>query len=93
MDDRDLTLQEFWKLSKEERGKRYAELSAHDRFAVRVSMDSGTQSVLCNSCRYYMGFAKCKAYPNGIPSEHIDRVEADTATACGDGYRYEPKGK
>lgn len=34
-----LTLKEFVRLSEKERGERYQELSDHDKFVVRVSID------------------------------------------------------
>lgn len=91
MAGRNLTFGEWTKLSEHERGECYKDLSDEDKFRVRISMDSGARSVRCNSCRYYLGFAKCVAFPSGISKAHIDAVDRDPVAECGQGLRYEMK--
>lgn len=90
MADGNLTLEEFWKLPPKERCKRYSELSNHEQFGVRQA-DGGAVSVPCNDCAHYFGYAKCAAYPDGIPSAHMDDVQKNRAAGCGNGYRFQEK--
>lgn len=90
MAERNLTLEEFWKLPPEERCERYKDLSDHDKFGVRQA-ESGAVSFPCNDCRHYFGYAKCAAYPDGISGDHMDAVWNDLATDCGNGYRFQEK--
>ena len=39
--------------------------------------DPGVEEVMCNSCKHYRLFAKCDAFPNGIPSKSLDMGEYD----------------
>ena len=50
MADRNLTFEDFKRLSPEERNRRYEELSDHDKFLARCSQPSGVHGVLCNTC-------------------------------------------
>lgn len=84
-----LTFDEWRKLSEHERGERYVDLSDEDKFHVRISMNPGAKKVSCNTCRHYQGFAKCIAFPGGIPKAHIDAVDRDATIECGDGLHYE----
>lgn len=86
-----LTFEEFWKLSEYDRGKRYVELSDHDKFRVRLSMPLGVNNVPCNDCIHYLGFAKCVAYPEHISGSHMDAVEKDLNTPCGNGFQFQQK--
>ncbi len=40
-----LSLKEFYELTEEEKHERYKELSNHDKFLVRISMDSGVEVI------------------------------------------------
>lgn len=91
MADRDLTAHEFWQLPPEERMKRCGELSDHEAFVMRLTDPALPASPPCNDCAYYLGYAKCRAYPKGIPAHQIDAVMEDRAIECGDGYHYTPK--
>ena len=86
-----LTLEEFWMLSEDERCKRYKDLSDHDKFGVRQSMDPGCAGVPCNDCIHYRGFAKCDAFPDGISAEHIQAVMDDQRVVCAGNLGYEKK--
>lgn len=88
-----LTFKEFQQLSTKEKCKRYGELSDHDKFLARITMDTFGKGVdvMCNSCKHYLGFAKCKAYPDQIPGDLIRRREHNTPYPGDQGYRYEPK--
>lgn len=88
---RDLTLKEFWKLSEEERRKRYKDLSDHDKFGVRQGMLPGTRSIPCNDCIHYRGYARCDAYPEGISADHIQTVMDDQDASCGSEFKYKKK--
>ena len=88
-----LTFKEWLELSEFERGARYKDLSNADKFRVRISMDPGATSVRCNGCQHYQGFAKCAAFPAGIPKAHIDAVDRDPSVTCGYGLGYVEKGK
>ncbi len=90
MADRSLTAREFWKLSPEERMKRCGELSGHEAFIARLTDPTPPASPPCNQCKYYFGYAKCEAYPKGIPAEHIRAVMENQAVDCGSGLRYAP---
>lgn len=90
MSGRNLTSEEFWKLPLEERCERYKDLSDLDKFGVRQA-ESGAVSVPCNDCKYYYGYAKCAAYPDGISGEHMDAVSNDPITDCGNGYRFQAR--
>ena len=81
MDGRNLAREEFWRLSDEE-------LSGHDRFGVRQGMDPGVSGVPCNRCLCYRGFAKCEAYPNGIPAEQIRALMKDSSVPCGERFHF-----
>lgn len=86
-----LTFGEWAKLPDFERGERYKDLTDPDKFRVRISMDPGVRRVRCNDCQHYQGFAKCVAFPGGIPNAHLDAVERDPSVECGRGLRYESK--
>ncbi len=87
-----LTFEEFVKLPIKEKCARYGELSDRDKLRARLSMDTTSRTkVMCNTCRHYLGYAKCKAYPDGIPRELIARLEHDTPYPGDQGYRYQPK--
>lgn len=91
MAGRNLTFEEWTKLSEYERGERYKDLSDKDKFRVRISMNPGARSVRCNSCCHYRGFAKCAAFPSGISKTHIDAIDRDPTIQCGNGLHYEMK--
>jgi hypothetical protein len=93
MADRNVILDEFWSLPTfEEQCRRYAELSGHDKFLVRLSMPPGPGVwVPCNDCKYYFGYAKCEAYPDGLSAGHIRAVIEDQTIECGEGYHYTPR--
>lgn len=93
MGDIKVMLDEFWSLPTfEERCRRYAQLSDHDKFLVRCSMPPGPEIwIPCNDCKYNLGYAKCEAYPNGLSADHIRAVMADQTIECGDGFHYTPK--
>lgn len=91
MEKGNLTLEEWSHLSEEEKRERYRELSDHDKFRVRVTMPPVAKSLRCNGCCYYQGFAKCAAFPDGIPSEQLDKVDEDPETPCANGLKYRKK--
>lgn len=91
MADGNLTQQEFWALSEEERCKRYQDLSDQDKFGVRQGMDTGVVSLPCNECKHYYGYARCAAFPDGLTGDHIQAVIEDILTDCGNGFRFERK--
>lgn len=92
MADGTLSFEEFCKLPTEaERCQRYGELSEHDKFRARMSMDSGAISPPCNRCKYYLGFAKCKVFPEGISVDHIRAVMEDQTIDCGNGFHFEKR--
>lgn len=92
MADGTLSFEEFCKLpTEEERCNRYVELSDHDKFRARISMNPSAISPPCNICRYYFGFAKCEAFPGGISAEHISAVMQDKTIDCGNGFHFEKR--
>lgn len=91
MAERNLTFEEWSRLSEEEKGERYRELSDHDKFRVRVTMPPVTTSVRCNDCAHYWGFAKCAAFPDGISGEQLDKVNEDPEMPCANGLKYRKK--
>ena len=66
MAGRTLTYKEFWQLPEKERAERYGELSDHDKFVIRCSMDTGCSTPACNYCVHSKEHG-CDAFPNGIP--------------------------
>jgi len=91
MADGSLTREEFWKLSLEERCERYKDLSDHDKFLVRLEMNPGVISPVCNDCVHYWDYAKCAAYPNRISGEHMRLVTKDPTLPCGKYFHFERK--
>lgn len=86
-----LTFEEFWKLSEEDRCDQYQYLSDLDKFRVRLSMNPGVIDSQCNSCKYYHGFGKCDAFPNGIPETILDNDIIHDSPYPGDhGIQYAP---
>ena len=81
MADRNLTFEDFKRLSPEERNRRYEELSNHDKFLARCSQPSGVHGVLCNTCIHRKRVC-CKAFPDGIPGEHMNKLEENPAIEC-----------
>lgn len=94
MDDRKITLEEFRKLSEEERCVQYENLSDHDKFVVRITMDPGTFSPMCNYCKHYTAMPNspdCEAFPDGIPNDILDEKPPHTSPYPGDhGMLFEP---
>lgn len=95
MADGDLTAKEFWKLPPDERMKRCGELSAHGAFVARLTDPGFSKAfVPCNSCIYKKdGAAACKAFPEGIPADHIRSVMKDQTIDCGNGFHFEGNGE
>lgn len=92
MAERNLTLEEFWKLSStEDRGRHYCELSDHDKFLVRISMDPGAVACWCSDCAHYQRELTCKVFPNGIPKEKLIFQNQSAPVICGKGIGYTPK--
>jgi hypothetical protein len=95
MAEGNLSFKEFCHLSKEDRIRRYGELSDADKFKARCSEPSDTnymQNIPCNSCVYRIkNDAVCAAYPDGINPEHIRQVMKNPETDCGKGYRFQKK--
>lgn len=91
MVDGGLTAREFWNLSFEERMRRCGELSEHEAFVARLTDPHLPISPPCNDCKFYLGYAKCEALPDGMPPDHIRAVMADQTIECGDGFHYTPK--
>ena len=56
----------------------------------RFTVDFG-ESARCNFCKHYLGFAKCKAYPNGITNEIINDVHYNKNNQCSEKYHFEEK--
>lgn len=86
--------EEFWKLPEEKRAEGYKELSDHDRFRVRTSIDNTPYDTFipCNTCRYRLGITcACKAYPEGLTGESIRKKIDDPYGMCANGYCYEKK--
>ena len=90
MADRNLTFEDFKRLSPEERNRRYEELSDHDKFLARCSQPSGVHGVPCNTCIHRKRVC-CKAFPDGIPGEHMNKLEENPAIECAPGVHYQPK--
>lgn len=91
MADGSLTAREFWKLSPAERMERCGELSEHEAFVARLTDPTPPVSPPCNRCEFYLRYAKCDAYPDGIPADHIRAVMEDQTIECGNGFRFTPK--
>lgn len=89
MADGNLTWEEFWKLSSEDRLARCGELSDHDAFMVRLTEPIAVISPSCNDCVHYLGYAKCAAYPDGFTGDHIRALLKNPLLECGDGYHFE----
>lgn len=50
----------------------------------------GMKVLICPACKHYLGDAKCKAFPNGIPDVVYD--EGHDQPVRGDkGFRFDPK--
>lgn len=50
------------------------------------------KDVQCNSCTYYKGFAKCEAFPDGIPRELLTVAITHKKAYKGDnGFRYKKR--
>ena len=62
---------------------------AHER--ERWHNDPGGQKIMCDRCIHYRLFAKCDAFPDGIPSELLHREEHNTPFPGDNGIRFEPK--
>lgn len=86
-----LTAKEFWRLSPDERMKRCGELSEHEAFLMRITDPSLPISPPCNECKHYIGRAKCKAFPDGMESNHVMVVMQDQSTDCGNGFHFEKR--
>lgn len=90
-----LTFEEFWNLSEEERGERYQELSDHDKFRVRVSMDITSYEepfIPCNSCAHRHGLSlACDAFPDGFTKETLRKKIEAPYGECAKGIRFEEK--
>lgn len=87
-----LTLESFFQLPIKERLIRYAELSDHDKFLVRCSMDTSSRKThFCNLCKHYRGDLCCDAFPNRIPRELIYSDNHDAPFPGDQGIRFEPK--
>ncbi len=84
-----LSFAEWVRLPERERAEEYKHLSEEEQFRVRISAQGGAKGVPCNRCRHYKGFARCAAFPDGIPSEHIAAVEENPQIACSNGIRCE----
>lgn len=82
---------EFWKLPPDERMKRCGELSEHEAFLMRLTDPNLPTLLACNYCVYYQGYAKCKAFPDGISADHMRMVMEDKAIECGNGFHFEEK--
>lgn len=92
MDNRNLTFDEFKKLSEEERCLRYKELSDQDKFKARCSQNTGVRGVPCNTCAHkWIGDIKCDAFPERIPRDHICKLSKTPDVECADGIRFEEK--
>lgn len=90
MADGNLTLEEFWKLSKEEKLARCGALSDHDAYRLRMTEQIGVVSPPCNRCIHrFKDRPACKAFPDGVSGDHIRAVMADMTIECGVGYRFE----
>lgn len=53
--------------------------------------DPGAEDVMCNHCKHYRLYAKCDAFPEGIPNELLKKEEHDTPYPGDNGIRFEPK--
>jgi len=89
-----LTFDAFWELSEEEREERYQELSEHDKFRVRISMDTTPNSgafLSCNSCAHRHGLSlACDAFPGGLTNEVITKKLKAPYEECIDGIYFVP---
>ena len=87
-----LTFKEFANLPTQERLARYKELSDHDKFLARCSMDTSSHEMhFCNLCKHYRGNVCCDAFPDRIPRELIYIDNHDTPFPGDNGIRFEPK--
>ncbi|MCH5190281.1 MAG: hypothetical protein J1F37_06935 [Oscillospiraceae bacterium] len=95
MTNGNLTLKEFFKLTREEQNKRYSELSDRDKFGARQGdWQPSKIDIPCNTCVNRLGVKPaCNAFPNGIPDEHINKMIKDPKYYCGNGYKFTPKKK
>lgn len=93
MDDRNISFKDFCKLSEIERAKRYKDLTDEDKFRARMSMVSGSKTVIpCNICKHRIhGKPACAAFPNGINQSHLKALIKDQEISCGKGYRFKPR--
>ena len=48
---------------------------------------------ICNKCKHYKGWAKCTAFPDGIPDQILDGLNDHSKPLIGQGNRivFEPK--
>ena len=94
MAKRNLKLDEFFAMSRSEQNIRYKELSSEEKFAARLQ-DVSTKEVFipCNYWIHYHGFAKCEAYPEGIPGEVMDSIIENEQFQCAEKIHYEYSGR
>lgn len=94
MADRNVTFEQFVKMSHEERGESYQYLSDVDKLRVRICMQSsGSQRIVpCNVCAHReKKTPNCKAFPNGIAGQHIRDLRENPSKECGNGYYFIPE--
>lgn len=94
MAQRNITLSEFLKLSKQERKVKYALLSEKNKFAVRQMDVSETESdIPCNCCSHYHGFSKCDCYPENIPKTVILELMKNQEYQCSEKMKFDKMDK
>lgn len=93
MADRSLTYEEFQKLSVSDKLNAYQYLSDNDKLKVRICTPSAEKTFIpCNRCAYRIKETfKCKAFPEGILSDHIRTLIVKADTSCGDNYKFIPR--
>lgn len=57
----------------------------------RWRCDVGGRILKCGLCAHYLGFAKCKAFPDGIPRQLLASENHESPYPGDHGYRFAPK--
>lgn len=87
-----LTHKDFFEAPNEKRKAVWDQLSEHEKFLVRCSALSSTdsRSIPCNTCKHKTKQV-CKAFPEGITGEIVRRKVKNPYGECAHGIFYEKK--
>ena len=91
MAERNLTYEEWSRLSEKEKGKRYQELSEHDKFRVRISMYPAFASEDVIVVFTIGDLLSALRFQDGTTKEHRNKVDKDPETPCANGLKYRKK--